>query len=205
MDQYIAQHNDITRRFRCDLEDRHSPDLRKFIMDQYIAQRDNITIPFQRHLEDRYSSELGTNINEIEPFTVEFTEIVEEMKQKLVDEKPILQGTEAPVYKPFEQNEIEYDRSKSPSWIQPLDIGCLRADLIPTSILDSNISSCTAEPSNQTCLTADCDVKSSEQPTNCLKEISDDCGCVIDATNESSVCTVPMTSELTDGTQNEEK
>jgi hypothetical protein len=175
-------------------------------MDQYIAQRDNITIPFQRHLEDRYSSELGTNINEIEPFTVEFTEIVEEMKQKLVDEKPILQGTEVPVYKPFEQNEIGYYRKEvSPVWKQPLDIGCLRADLIPTSILDSNISSYTVEPSNQTCLTADCDAKLSEQPTSCSKEILDDCGCAIDATNESSVCTVPMINELTDGTQNEEK
>jgi hypothetical protein len=174
-------------------------------MNEYIAQRNDITIPFQLQLEDRYSSELGTSIDEIEPFTDEFAEIVEVMKQKLVEEAPILEGTEVPVYKPFEQNEIEYDRSKSPSWIQPLDIGYLRADLIPASIPDSNISSCTVEPLNQSCLTADCDGKSSEQPTNCSKETSDVSGCETDATNECSVCTVPMINEQMDGTQNEEK
>jgi hypothetical protein len=134
-------------------------------MEQYIAKRNDLTTPYQRDIEYRYSSDLGTFIQEIEPFTVEFTDIVEEMKQKLVDEKPILQGTEVPVYKPFEQNEIEYDGGKPLSWIQPLDIGCLKADLIPTSIPDSNTSSCTVKPLNQTCLTNDCDVKSSEQRT----------------------------------------
>lgn len=174
-------------------------------MEEYIAQRNNITVPYQLALEDSYSSNFGTDLNEIEPFTHELFGIVDKMKIVFADEKPILQGTEVPVYKPFEENEIQFDKSKPESWMMPLDHGSLRAGLIPALIPDSNTLSCTAKPSNQNCHTVGCDAKSSNPQTDCFKETSEGCGCATDAMNESSDCTVPMISEQMDGTPSEEK
>ena len=48
-------------------------------------------------------SDFGTDLDKIEPFTTELTDIVDKMKEELASETRILEGTEVPEYK---ENEL---------------------------------------------------------------------------------------------------
>ncbi len=147
-------------------------------------------------------SDHGTNLEDIEPFTAELTSIVDKMKEELANEVRILDGTEAPVY---QQNELSCEKLSEEEWRALSQNGSLKTVRILTSIPDSSSSFSSAEPNNLDCPTLDCDGKFCERSIPSSWGISDACGCVIDATNESSECTVPMISEPTPGMPSEEK
>lgn len=50
---------------------------------------------------------MGASLEEIEPFTTELTTMVDKMKEELIKETRILDGTEAPVYKENELSETK--------------------------------------------------------------------------------------------------
>lgn len=144
----------------------------------------------------------GAALDEIESFTNELTEVVDKMKEELLNEQRLLEGTDVPEYN---ENELSQAKLTEEQWKSALPNGSLTTDLIPTSTQDSNSLSGFAELFNRNCPIPQLRTQSMNSPTSsCLGKL-DDCGIEIDATNESSECTVPMISELTHGTPNEEK
>lgn len=75
---------------------------RKAKMDAYTKERDDLLTLSK--LNAAYTiSDFGTDLEKIEPFMQELTEIVDKMKEQLVNETRILEGTEVPEYK---ENEL---------------------------------------------------------------------------------------------------
>jgi len=150
---------------------------------------------------------VGAELEQIDSFTTELTDIVDKMKEELVKETRILEGTDAPVYK---ENELSQPNLTEEQWKKDSQNGCLTTDLIPIS---------TPVLNNLSSIARDLDLKYVEQDkqwdilhskgmstsssTNSCSGKLDDCGIEIDAMNESSECTVPMTSELMLGMPNE--
>lgn len=169
-----------------------------------------------------YLSDVGAGLDEIEPFTLELEGIVQEMQEKLVNETKILEGTELPEYAPLDlgipklteeefykkfglKNELSDVEENKEEWNNDSPSGYWTIDLTHGSTLESSISPSIAGFFNQ-----DCPMRRSNRqwsrPSTPLCEVKlDDSGNAIDATSESSVCTVPMISEPTDGMPNEEK
>ena len=167
---------------------------------QRIAERDNLEIPHD--CRAAYTiSDFGADLDAIEPFTSELTGIVDKMKEDLANETRILEGTEVPEY----QNELSEGKLSEEEWRNFLLNGSSRTVRILTSIPGSSSSSCSVRHNSPVLDTADCDGKFCERSTPCSWATSDGCGCVIDATNESSECTVPMISEPMPGMPSEEK
>jgi hypothetical protein len=168
-----------------------------------IAERDDILTPHK--CDAAYIlSDFGTDLDAIEPFTVELTEIVDKMKEELVNETKILEGTVDPVYT-IDQNELSGSESKEDQWKTDSPSGSWKIDRILISPEDSNISSVIAEHLNQHIPTLGLNEKCIRLRTNSCVEKSDVCGCATETTSESCECTVPMTSEQTPGTPNEVK
>lgn len=144
----------------------------------------------------------GAELEQIESFTTELTDIVEKMKEELVKETRILEGTEAPVYN---ENELSQPKPVEEQWKSDLPNGSLTTDLTPTSTQDSSNSLCIAELFNQNCPIVRLRRMSSNSRKSSCSGNSADSGIETDAMNESSECTVPMTSELMLGMPNEVK
>ena len=144
----------------------------------------------------------GAALDEIESFTNELTEVVDKMKEELLNEKRVLEGTDVPEY---DENGLSQSKVTEEQWKTVSLNGCSITDLTPISIIESNNSACFAELFNRNCPIAQFDELSTLSSTNSCSGMLDDCGIEIDATNEFSECTVPMISELTLGMPNEEK
>ncbi len=161
-------------------------------------------------------SAYGADIEAEQAFQQELHEIVDEMKVNLVDEKKILEGTLNPEYGKNEwtlpcilpcedQNERLHTNPSEEQWRSNSPNGFLRTDPTLASICESNTSSSFAELFNRGCPILHSDERSVLSSTDSCSGRLDDCGTEIDATNEFSECTVPMTSELMLGTPNEER
>ena len=174
-------------------------------MDKLLKARqdEDLTIPHDCHAAYMCPN-MGADLNEIEPFTEEFTSIVDKMKEEMVNEKRLLEGTDVPVYTPLE-NELSGSETKEDQWKIDSQSGSWRTG--PTLILadDSNISSCIAEPFNRYIPTPSLSERSTRLRTTSYAENSDVSGCATATMNESSECMVPTTSEPTPGTPSGQK
>jgi hypothetical protein len=145
---------------------------------------------------------VGASLDEIEPFTTELTSVVDKMKEELVNETRILEGTDVPEYK---ENELSQSKPTDEQWTSDSQNGSSTIDLIPTSTLASDSLSAFVGLLNQDS-PGDISRESFMRAFNVSCSVrSGGCGIEIDATNESCECTVPTISEPTDGMQSEEK
>ena len=159
-----------------------------------------------------HSSDFGADIEAEQVFQQELHGIADEMKVKLVDEKKILEGTLNPEYGKGEwtmihiertENELSNSNPVEEQWKSDSQNGSLITDPTHTSTIESNNSACFADIFNRNCPIGQSDKLSTPSSTNSCSGKSDDCGIEIDATNESSECTVPMISAPMLGTPNE--
>ena len=160
---------------------------------------EDLTIPHQCDAAYIYYP-AGADLEQIDSFTTELTDIVDKMKEELVKETRILEGTETPIY---QENELSNSNPVEEQWKSDSQNGSLITGLTPISILDSSNSSCIAELFNQSCPIVRLRRQSTNSPKSSCSGNSAASGNEIDAMNECSECTVPMTSELTLGTPNE--
>jgi hypothetical protein len=142
----------------------------------------------------------GTELSAIEPFTTELTDIVDLMKEQIATEARLLDGVEGPEYAPLSQNELSQPETKRGQWTNDLQTGFSTIVRIPISRPGLSTSSSTARPNSPASPLELSDEPSSHASTGSCSGKVDDSGCGIDATNECSVCTVPMISGLTPGT-----
>ena len=153
----------------------------------------------------------GVDIEQEQEFQHELHGIVDDMKVKLVDETKILEGTLNPEYGKEEwempyiepKNELSKSIPTEEQWKNESQSGCSTTDPTLISTTESNSSVCIAELFNRGCPMVQSDDMSTQSSTDSCSGRLDDCGIEIDATNESSECTVPMTSELMPGMPNE--
>ena len=157
-------------------------------------------------------STYGADIEAEQVFQQELHGIVDDMKVKLVDEKKILEGTLNPEYGKGDwgmphiertENELSNSKPTEEQWKNDSQNGSLITVRIPISTTESSNSACIAELFNRDYPIVRSDAKSTPSSTNSCSGKSDDCGTEIDATNESSECTVPMISVATLGTLSE--
>lgn len=164
-------------------------------------------------------SAYGADIEAEQVFQQELHGIVDDMKVKLVDEKKILEGTLNPEYgkeqwslpfiektiteDEFRKNELSNSNPVEEQWKSDSLNGCSTTDLTLTSTQDSNNSSCIADVFNRGCPIVRLRRMSTNSPKSSCSGNSAASGTETDVMNESSECTVPMTSELTPGTPNE--
>ena len=174
---------------------------RKAKMEAYTKERDDLETPTK--LTAGYVlSNFGTELDAIEPFTTELTGIVDKMKEELVNEKRILEGTEVPEYN---QNELSDDEAKIDQWKSVLPNGSWTIGLTHTSTLESSNSCCFVRHNSPVSPTLSYGAMCSHSLTSSWGPTWADCGQETVAMNECSECTVPMISELTLGTPSEEK
>jgi hypothetical protein len=147
----------------------------------------------------------GADLEDIEPFTLELTGIVDTMKEQLAEETRILEGLDAPEYTPLPQNELSQSESKDEQWSTPSLSGCWTIGRTLASTLESNTLCCTARPNSPVSPTVACVKCSCPSSTPSWQGTLEDCGCATAAMNVSSECTVPTTSELMPGTPSEER
>lgn len=192
---------------------------RKMRTDAYMKDHDDLMTPTK--LTAAYiCSNAGTDLKDIEPFTVELTGIVDKMKEEMANEMPMLDGTDAPEYGkgdwkmlkvPFAsdvdtaQNELSQSESKEGQWTKDLQNGFSTIVLTPTLIPGLSNSSCSARHNSPVLGTLGSASCSCPLQTPSWQATSEGCGCATDAMNESSECTVPMISELTHGMPSEVK
>ena len=151
-------------------------------------------------------------IDAVEPFTQELHSIVETMQKQLVEEVKILEGSEVPDYSMF-RRELDEKTKKEPSeleaiqkeWKKYFRPGYLKTDPTQNSIQELNTSSVIVGLFNQHCPIRRPGEKCIESSMSSCEEKLENDGSEIDVTNECCDCTVPMISELTDGTLNEVK
>ena len=101
------------------------------------------------------------------------------------------------------ENELSNSNPVEEQWKSDSLNGCSTIDPTLTSIQDSSNSSCIAELFNRSCPIVRLRRLSSNSPKSSCSGNSAASGTETDVMNESSECTVPMTSELTPGTPNE--
>lgn len=175
-------------------------------MEAYVQERNDLDTPSQLNACGVYLSNLGAGLDDIEPFTAELTEIVDKMKEELANEARILEGTDVPEYVPMElENELSVGETKDDQWTTDLRNGCSTIVRIPTCVSGLNTLLSSARPNSPASPTHAFGPRLSPPQDVSSLERLDGCGCVIDVTNASSECTVPMISELTPGTQSEAK
>lgn len=145
---------------------------------------------------------MGANLDEIDEFTSNLTEVVDKMKEELVNEMRILAGTDVPEYN---ENELSQTNRIEEQWKSDSQTGFLKTDLSLTSTPESNNLFGFAKSFSLDCRTPFLSRQSTSLSTNSCLENSVCCGIEIDAMNESSECTVPMINEPTHGMPNEEK
>ena len=144
----------------------------------------------------------GADLDEIEPFTNELTEVVDKMKEDMLNEKRVLEGTDVPEYK---ENELSLPKPTEEEWKNDSLNGCLTTDPTRNSTVESNSLSSFVRLLNLPRVTVDSSERYEAQSTDSCSGKLDDSGSEIDVMNECSECTVPMISELMLGMPNEEK
>jgi hypothetical protein len=169
-----------------------------------LAEREDLTTPST--LTAGYiMSDFGADLDAIEPFTAELTELMDKMKEDLETEARILEGTDVPEYDPTEQNERSPEKLSDEEWRILLLNGSSKTVRTLVSIPGLNTLSSSARPNSPVSPPLDCARSSCLSSTPSWRGISDGCGCATAAMNESSECTVPMISEPMPGTPSEEK
>jgi hypothetical protein len=171
----------------------------KAILDQAEAERKDLTTPHACQA-GYVLSNFGTELSAIEPFTAELMEIVDTMKEQLASEARLLEGVEVPDYTPLPQNELSQSETKEAQWKTPSPHGSWTIVRTPISPPELNSSSSTARPNSPASPLELLNGRSSPSSTGSCSGKEDGFGCAIDATNECSVCTVPMISEQMLGT-----
>ena len=181
--------------------DRYFAEVAKEVEERLNEREKDLTTPHTCDAAYIYHP-AGASLDEIESFTAELTQVVDKMKEELVNEKRILEGTDVPEYK---ENELTPVQISEEQWKNALQTGCLITDPTLTSTLESDTLSDFARLSSL-------DSPSGFLPDSCeilfrnsCSAKSDDCGTETGAMNESSECTVPMISEPMDGMQSETK
>jgi len=190
-----------------DMADRkHNEEFMKRVADEAderLKERETLDLQVPHKCDAAYIYHpVGAEIDQIEPFTTELTEVVDAMKEELLNEKRILEGTDAPEYK---ENELSNLNPIEEQWKNDSPNGCSITDPTLTSTHDSNSLSDFAELFNQNCPIPSLRRQSTYSHKSSCSETLDDCGNETDAMNEFSECTVPMTSELMPGMPNGEK
>jgi len=145
---------------------------------------------------------VGASLDEIEPFTTELTQVVDKMKEELVNEKRILEGTDVPEYN---QNELKIVQVSEEQWKNALQSGYSTIDPTHASTLVSDTLSSFVELSSLDSPSDFLPELYMKLSTNSCSAKSDECGTETGVTNECCECTVPMINEQTGGTQNETK
>lgn len=145
---------------------------------------------------------MGAEIDEIEPFTNDLIAVVDKMKEKLMLEKRILEGTDVPEYK---ENELSPTKLTEEQWKNASQSGSLITDPIHISTHGSNSSSPFAELLNLQQVTAALSAKYGAQQLGSCQGMLDDCGCETGAMNECCDCMEQTINVPTDGMQNEVK
>ena len=152
---------------------------------------------------------VGTDLDDIEPFTQELTGIVVTMQEKLSTETKILEGTmptpDYDVVRDALQNELSIPKLTEEQWRTSLGNGSLITDPTLISMFGSSNLSSTAEPSNPPSDTPACGTWCSKLPTDCCEGKSGDCGCETGASNECCDCTVQTINVPTVGMPSEER
>jgi hypothetical protein len=160
-----------------------------------------------------YLSSVGAELEQIETHTRDFQRAIEEMNQKLPTETRILEGTFLQAYTEVRsalENELSQPKLTEEQWKNALQSGSLITDPTPISTpVLSSLSSIAreldlkyAEQDRRWAILHSNDTSTNSSTDSCSGKL-DDCGIETDAMNESSECTVPMTSELTLGMPNE--
>ena len=158
-----------------------------------------------------YLSNFGTELDEIAPFTREFEQIVDKMKEELVNEKKILEGAmETPDYAVIlreldSENELSKSERKEEEWKMPSESGSSASAPAHISRNEYDISSLTAELFNRSCPIRRSSVSLS--PSSTVSSLGKwvECGCETVATSGYCVCMEQTISVPTAGTPSEEK
>jgi hypothetical protein len=175
-------------------------------MDKLIAEfmKSDLTTPHECHAGYVYS-DMGVDIEEESKFQEELHEIVDKMKEDLVEEKRILEGTLEPEYNPNVQNELSSSDTKEEQWRTDLPNGSLRIDLTHISNEESNTSFSSVNSLNRARLIHDYDEKYPEQPRLLCEETLANCGKETEPLSELSDCMEQMINVPMLGIPNEEK
>lgn len=182
-------------------DDKHMAEIAREVTERLNRREEDLMSPHTCHAAYIYHP-AGANLDEIEPFTNELTEVVDTMKEQLLNEKRLLEGTDVPEYN---QNELSNLNPVEQQWKSDLPNGCSTIDRTQRLTLDSNTSSGFAELFNQNCPIPSLRRQSMNSRRSSCSGNSAVSGNETDVMNECSECTVPMTSELMPGMPNEEK
>jgi hypothetical protein len=76
-----------------------------------LQERDDLTTPHTlENIEETVAPGSYADLEEIEPHTQELAVIVEKMKEDLVNETKLLEGTEIPTYESILKNELSEEK-----------------------------------------------------------------------------------------------
>ena len=172
-------------------------------VEERLKERETIDLQVPHTCDAAYIYHpVGASLDEIEPFTTELTGVVDKMKEELVNEMRILEGTDVPEYK---ENELSQSKPTDEQWMSDSLNGSLTTDPIhaSTPVFDTLFSSVAPlSLDSPSAISSESFMKAFN--VSCSVR-SDVCGSEIDATNECCECTVPTINEPTDGTQSEAK
>lgn len=146
-------------------------------------------------------SNMGVDIEEEAAFQVELRGIVDKMKEDLVNETRILEGTLEPVY----QNELSDSECKDEQWKTDLPSGFSTIAHTHISNTESNTSSSFAERLTQTKDIRNFDAQSFRLSNACFRVMSDDSGLATEPLSELSDCMEQTINVPMLGTLSEEK
>jgi hypothetical protein len=140
-----------------------------------------------------YFTDCGALLDDIEPFTTELAVTVDTMKEALVKETKILEGTAVPEYGKAEwevpkipgTNELSETKQEDTQWTPPSLNGCSTVDPALTSTIELNSSSSSVVVCTQTCLTNPCTNSCCVTSTLPCKGTSDVCGCATEPSSAS--------------------
>ena len=177
-------------------EDRRVAEHSKQVQERIQQREEDLTTPHTCDAVYIYYP-AGASLDEIEPFTTELTEVVDKMKEELLNEKRVLEGTDVPEYK---ENELSQPKDIEEQWKTLSQPGFSTTDLTHISIIELNNSSSFADIFTRSCPIVRSDDELSQLSTNSCSGKLEDFGGEIDVTNEFSECTVPMINEQMDGT-----
>ena len=177
-------------------EDRRITEHAKQVQERIQQREEDLTTPHTCDAAYIYYP-AGASLDEIEPFTTELTEVVDKMKEELLNEKRVLEGTEIDEYK---ENEFSQPMLIEEQWKMLSQNGYSTTDLIPISITELNNSSSFVDLFTRSCPIVRSDDELSQSSTNSCSGKLEDFGDEIDVMNEFSECTVPMINEQMDGT-----
>jgi hypothetical protein len=142
-----------------------------------------------------YFSDCGALLDDIEPFTKELIVTVDTMKEAMVNEKKILEGTAVPEYGKAEWeipkidradvNELSETKQEEKQWTPPSLNGCSTVDPALTSTIELNNSSSSVVICTQNCLTIPCTNSCCVTSMPPCKGTSDVCGCATEPSSAS--------------------